>query len=92
MPGLRTLHCDGLGLADWQYAEHKNRYRGSILMIAEATEARILRNHHIFDIRTCSTQRGREEVFLRHRELLAAPPARGLQYQLASRLFGSIVW
>ena len=50
MPRLRTLHCDELGLADWQYAEYKNRYLGRIRMIAGKTEERILQKHHIFRV------------------------------------------
>ena len=75
MPRLRTLHCNGLGLADWQYAEYKNRYLGSIRMIARSTEHKILDKHRISDGGFFSTQREREELFLRYQELLAAPPA-----------------
>ena len=82
MPKLRTLHCDWLvRLAAWQYGEYKNRYRGSIQMIARTTECRILQKHHAcFGYSTETevwelTQRGREELFWRYRDLWAALPA-----------------
>ena len=42
MPRLRILICDWLDLADWQYAEYKNRYRSTILLIASMTEREML--------------------------------------------------
>ena len=77
LPRLQRLYCEGLSLADWQYAEYKYRYRDSIQIAAHMTERKILQRHNTLDhenfVLDTSTHRDTEALFLRYRELLAAP-------------------
>ena len=85
MPKLRALHYDRLGLADWQYAECKDRYCDSIQLIAPGVETGMLHKHNkLASWNYDPSQTEREILFLAYRKLLATPPAWCLQNVLDS--------